>query len=68
MNTEALVRCTYWLGRARALAAMSDMQEVTEILDKAVDSLCEAMQPSRSPPARAQEPITYDCSAPEWSE
>ncbi len=40
---EQLTRCAYWIGRARALAALSDDKEIAEMLDKAADSLCEGV-------------------------
>lgn len=40
---EQLTRCAYWIGRARALAALSEDKEIAEMLDKAADSLCEGV-------------------------
>ena len=71
MNSEGLVRCTYWLGRARALAAMNDSQEISEMLDKAVDSLCEALSQSSQPlPPLQQTPnsLVRTKDVQEWME
>lgn len=57
MTNEQLLRCAYWLGRARALASLSDDKEIAEMLDKAADCLCESeIRPARPPADRPPEP------------
>lgn len=61
---EQLVRCAYWIGRARAMAALNDMAEMAEMLDKAADSLCEgASVPSPPSVSRQVLPSTGQWTA-----
>ena len=67
---EQLVRCAYWIGRARAMAALNDMAEMAEMLDKAADSLCEGAAVPSTPSVSRQLPATgtwtADAKEEEW--
>ena len=67
MNSEGLVRCMYWIGRARALAALNDIPEMSELLDKAADCLCDAVAPPQRPPQSPPYKVSEDTDT-EWME